>query len=198
MEESHQEATEKEVERIFGYLKRYYQENREYHVYLVNITTCTFLHCGINFNCCLGFCCSNNTSILLWLRDWPRLICSNSGERFPHVFSNPGEVNLLKELVCHLVTVSRHHNVSACVSGWFGKNVSWLWQITLYRWEDATLVSFPSEKQEQIHSLNSYLSVFVSTKVPVEEGEVAAAESCSRKQCIMSISPKTWKVRNFS
>lgn len=30
MEESHQEATEKEVERILGYLKSYYRDDREF------------------------------------------------------------------------------------------------------------------------------------------------------------------------
>lgn len=30
MEESYQEATEKEVERILGYLKSYYQDDREF------------------------------------------------------------------------------------------------------------------------------------------------------------------------
>lgn len=30
MEDSHQEATEKEVERILGYLKSYYQDERKF------------------------------------------------------------------------------------------------------------------------------------------------------------------------
>lgn len=37
MEESHQEATEKEVERILGYLKSYYQDDREFQVHLMDI-----------------------------------------------------------------------------------------------------------------------------------------------------------------
>lgn len=37
MEESHQEATEKEVERILGYLKSYYQDDREF---VVNLQGC--------------------------------------------------------------------------------------------------------------------------------------------------------------
>lgn len=32
---------------------------------------------------------------------------------------------------------------------------------------------------------------------PVEEGEVEAGGSVSRKQCIVSISPKMWKVSRF-
>lgn len=37
MEDSHQEATEKEVERILGYLKSYYQDDRELKVDLADI-----------------------------------------------------------------------------------------------------------------------------------------------------------------
>lgn len=37
MEESQQEATEKEVERILGYLKSYYQDDREFEVDLRDI-----------------------------------------------------------------------------------------------------------------------------------------------------------------
>lgn len=43
MESSHQEATEKEVERILGYLKSYYQDEREFK----NTTPRTFHHCVI-------------------------------------------------------------------------------------------------------------------------------------------------------
>lgn len=34
MEESHQEATEKEVERILGLLQTYFREDREYNIIL--------------------------------------------------------------------------------------------------------------------------------------------------------------------
>lgn len=37
MEDSHQEATEKEVERILGYLKTYYQGDREFEVHLLDL-----------------------------------------------------------------------------------------------------------------------------------------------------------------
>lgn len=37
MEGSHQEATEKEVERILGYLKSYYQDDREFKVDLTDV-----------------------------------------------------------------------------------------------------------------------------------------------------------------
>lgn len=37
MEESHQEATEKEVERILGYLKRYYEVDRKLEIIFTDI-----------------------------------------------------------------------------------------------------------------------------------------------------------------
>lgn len=37
MDDSHQEATEKEVERILGYLKSYYQDDREFKVNLKDV-----------------------------------------------------------------------------------------------------------------------------------------------------------------
>lgn len=37
MEDSHHEATEKEVERILGYLKSYYQDDREFKADLTDI-----------------------------------------------------------------------------------------------------------------------------------------------------------------
>lgn len=37
MEESHDEATEKEVERIMGYLQRYHKSDREFKVHLKDL-----------------------------------------------------------------------------------------------------------------------------------------------------------------
>jgi len=45
MEESHQEATEKEVERILGYLKSYHQDDRELEV---GFTDAVLLHRRVN------------------------------------------------------------------------------------------------------------------------------------------------------
>lgn len=54
MEDSQQEATEKEVERILGYLKSYYQDDREFKVHFTdaNISPlCFFLMCSCVFVC---------------------------------------------------------------------------------------------------------------------------------------------------
>lgn len=40
--------------------------------------------------------------------------------------------------------------------------------------------------------------VFYFSPAPVEEGDVEDGETTARKQCIVSLSPKTWKVSRFS
>lgn len=54
MEDSQQEATEKEVERILGYLKSYYQDDREFKVHFTDVNVsplCFFLMCSCAFVC---------------------------------------------------------------------------------------------------------------------------------------------------
>lgn len=125
MDDSHQEATEKEVERILGYLKRYYQDDREFKVHLAGVNISRLCHHSLLMHLCFRH--SNIPNIVLRVCHWPQLVFPDSGEHFPHVFSNQGELPELRfvsfELVCPLVTVSRRDTV-VCVSGWFCTNVS--------------------------------------------------------------------------
>lgn len=135
MEESHQEATEKEVERILGCLKSYYQDDREY------ISSMGFHHHCLNDQLLMCVCLyhSNIADLVLWVCHWPRLVFADGGEHFPHVFSDQGE----RRAVVHFILfsswvcvpsgdISRRDSV-VCVSGWFGTDVSGWWQIALYR-----------------------------------------------------------------
>lgn len=120
MEESHQEATEKEVERILGYLKSYYQDDREFVVDSrdINISSVllSFAHVSLM---CLCFYLSNITDIILWVCHWPQLVFPDCREHFPHIFSNQSELPLLTfihlciltGLVCPLVAVGRYNNI---------------------------------------------------------------------------------------
>ena len=44
MDDSHHEATEKEVERILGYLKSYYQDDREFKAHLMDVILLKLWH----------------------------------------------------------------------------------------------------------------------------------------------------------
>nr|XP_020452858.1 LOW QUALITY PROTEIN: non-structural maintenance of chromosomes element 4 homolog A-like [Monopterus albus] len=104
MEESHQEATEKEVERVLGHLKRYYQDDPESPIYYYEFVI------------------------------------------------DPNSFSRTVENIFHTSFLIR--------DGW----------------------------------ARMYLdSAKLPCIAPVEEGEVEAGGSTSRKQCIISISPKTWK-----
>lgn len=68
MEESQQEATEKEVERILGYLKSYYQDDREFEVDLRDIAwLCKLLVAHVYFFPLSSYH-SNLTNIILRVR----------------------------------------------------------------------------------------------------------------------------------
>lgn len=63
MDDSHQEATEKEVERILGYLKSYYQDDREFKVHLVDVNISRLCHYCLLMRLCFRH--SNIPNIVL-------------------------------------------------------------------------------------------------------------------------------------
>lgn len=168
MEGSHQEATEKEVERILGYLKSYYQDDREFKVDHTDIKFVPL--CIYYLITCLCFYHSNIPNILLRVCHRPQLIFPNSRKHFPHVFSHQGELPVLKfvsvDLFCPLVTVSRCDSV-VCLSGWAGTDVSRWWQIALYRWEHFVVLFWLGNNKGNVFRWISWpvLCVFVSQRL---------------------------------
>lgn len=91
MEDSQQEATEKEVERILGYLKSYYQDDRQFKVHFTDVNISPL--CWFFFNVLMCVCSynSNIPNIVLRVRHRPQLLLADSREHFPHILSDQGE-----------------------------------------------------------------------------------------------------------
>lgn len=100
---------------------------------------------------------------------------------------------------CPLATGNRH-DIIVYFSGWVGSNVSGRFQIALYRWEEIRFVSISQHKSKTNATFQvnfPQCCVFFVFAAPIEEEAMEDGDSSSRKQCIISFSPRMWKVWAF-